>query len=740
MAQNIIIKHCLSQESVGLDLNAEISTLNLSWAVSSQISIAEINYCPSNTVLNFYFENALVYSYVTQGLVDSLSTFPLCSGLNPDNSSYTGPVDKIEIDKSLITFPIDLMAFPAGNTYTAWELELEFAHNSNSLTQIYYTLDGSDPMTSSTRILYDDSNRPLVGGESMVNNMALVKAIAINNALGQASALKNNLYIFSRPITLAASVPHGYHVDKTPIALLSTDFEGHTPQIYYTLDGSDVLYFNGQLTDSAILYTAPITPPSNLFTLKAIAIYTTPIDEAYSNYLSSSYRYEEAILNLEAFPAGGVFPEQNLSISLAANDAMAVIKYTTDGSSPLSDNAVLYTGAINLVTSLDLENFRLRAVALTGHLISQPLDTVYTLYNYNSDADGDSISNGIEGGPGQDSDSDGIPDMLDADSDNDTVPDYVEGIADTNANNTPAFQDGSETIPFWYTISGMPESGNLINGFQYEIKILCYGSTGYLDITTLSKALIFSERTMVLEPGVEKIIYMLVPEIMENKCSPLWDFSEFEVNFAISHIENGEILIENVTRNYTLAPFTDSVKYTGNLISWTKSEGASFYVIYRKQSGDSEYVRIAKIMHDTYHTKVATQQHLDRTGELLALYRVSAIMDNVESPWSNALHASDCGFITCDVIGNLAYITGTPMPDMRVAVRIEKAPFMQRNTLADAYDWYAYTDAYGQFVLKLPKGSTCIIKIDQANIRKKVVIPMQDVIDFNDLIDMNQGG
>lgn len=739
MAQNILIKHCLSQESVLIDLNSQ-SSIALSWAVPSQISVAEINYCPNNAVLNFYYQGNLVYTYVTQGLSDSTAAYPLCSGaMNPDGSSFTGSVDNITIDISAVTYPIELIALPSGNTYMAWELELEFSHNSNSLTEIYYTIDGTDPAISLSRILYDDNNRPLIGGENLKNNMALIKAIAVNPALGQASKAISNLYVFSRPITLAASVAHGYHVDKTPIELIATEIDGHAPQIYYTLDNSDVLYFNGQPTDTAILYSSPITPPSNLFTLKAIAIFNTPIDEAFSNYINYTYRYEEDILTLEAFPAGGVFPEKNLEIALAVNDVTAVIKYTLDGSSPLNNNAIIYTAPINLITNLDLQNFRLRAVAISDRLISQPIDAVYTLYDYDSDADGDEISNGLEGGPAVDSDGDGVPDMLDADSDNDGIPDYVEGMTDANGNNIPAFQDVSEQVPFWYTISGMPENGILINGTQYEIKILCYGSTGYLDITTLNKALVFSETTTILEPGVEKIIYMLVPEIMENQCSPLWDFSEFDVNFAISHINGSDVIVENITRNYTFAPYTDEVKYNGNLITWTKSNAASFYIIYRKQSDDSEYVRIAKIMHDNYHAKIATQQYLDRTGELLALYRVSAIIDNTETAWSNILHASDCGFITCDVIGSLAYITGTPMPDMRIAVRIEKAPYMQQNTIADAYDYYTHTDAYGQFVLKLPKGSTCVIKIDQANFRRKVVIPMQDMIDFSELLDINQG-
>lgn len=744
MATNILIQNCSLNEIKSIDLSAAAANIAVAWeSNASQISISEINYCPVNAVITFRYLNADVYTYITQGLENSMAAFPACvAGPNPDNSFYSGPVSEIIIDTSAAIYPISLVNDTASGTYDDWELEIALSHNGDSNTKIYLTTDGSDPLLSNNAELYDDFNRPLLGGENLKSNIIFFKAVAVNAVSHIASAVLSYLYVFNRPIMLTASVSHGYHVDKTPIALTASVSSGPLPVIYYTLDGSDPLYFNGQMAITAIEYTGPIMPALNEFTLKAVAVQDNIISMRYSNYVSNFYKYEEDVLYLTATPAGGVFPEKSLSINLATNDVNAVIKYSLDGSSPLSDSANLYLGDINISTLLDSQSFRLRAVAMSDRLISEPIDATYTLYDYASDADGDNISNLAENGPGTDTDSDGISDMFDADSDNDGIPDYVEGTADANSNNIPAFQDSSEKIPFWYSISGIPENGNLINGLQYEIKIICYGAVGSLSIETLNRAVIFSEISCELTPGEEKTIYMLVPEAMEDACSLLWDKAAFDISFIISHVDAAtqELISEIITRTYTIVPYDAATPYAGNLVTWTKLNNAKFYGIYRKNASESEYTRIAKILHDSYHAFIETQQYLDRNGEILSNYRVSAIDAIAESDLSNALHAADNNLQTCGVIGHLADIAGEAMADIRVSARIDKSPAMQRNISLNAFELHTYTDELGQFVLNLPKGSVCIIKLEQANFRKKISVPFLDTIDLNALIDLNYNG
>jgi len=744
MATNILIQNCSLNEIKSIDLSAAATNIAVAWGDNAaQISISEINYCPVNAVITFRYLNADVYTYITQGLENSMAAFPACvAGPNPDNSFYSGPVSEIIIDTSAAIYPISLVNDTASGTYDDWELEIALSHNGDSSTKIYFTTDGSDPLLSNNAELYDDFNRPLLGGENLKSNIIFFKAVAVNAVSHIASAVLSYLYVFSRPIILTASVPHGYHIDKAPIALTASVASGPLPVIYYTTDGSDPLYFNGQMSITAIEYTGPITPITNEFTLKAVAVQDNIISMRYSNYVSNFYKYEEDVLYLTATPAGGAFPEKNLSINLATNDVNAVIKYSLDGSSPLSDNASLYLSDINIATLLDSQSFRLRAVAISDRLISEPLDITYTLYDYASDADGDNISNGAENGPLTDSDNDGISDMFDADSDNDGMPDYVEGVADANANNIPAFQDNSETIPFWYSVSGIPENGQLINGLQYEIKIICYGAVGSLSIETLNRAIVFSEISCELTPGEEKTIYMLVPEAMETACSTLWSSDAFDISFIISHVDPStqEIISEIITRTYTIVPYNANTPYAGNLVTWTKLNNSKFYGIYRKNPSDSEYTRIAKILHDSYHAFIETQQYLDRNGEILSNYRVSAISDISESDLSNAMHAADNNLQTCSVIGHLADIAGEAMADIRVSARIDKAPTMQRNINLSAYELHTYTDEFGQFILNLPKGSVCIIKLEQANFRKKISVPFLDTIDLDALIDLNYNG
>ena len=740
MATNLLIRNCVSNETVELDFSTD-ANVAVSWGSSvGQISVAEVNYCPPGAVVTFRHNGVDVYTYVSQGLADSKAAFPMCDiNPNPDGSSYSGPVDTLAIDVSAVTYPINLSSNLDGVNQIDWIVPMSFTHDGDINTKVYFTTDGSDPVTSTSRYMYNGSPVSLGGKNTPNNNIIFVKAVAINPANGQASRITDNLVMFARPIKLEASIEHGYHVDKNPIELLDTALVSIDRNVYYTVDGSDVLDFNGFPTAEAIEYAGPITPPSNQFVLKAVAV-STGLDTIYSNYLENYYRYEEDLLVLEANPAGGIFPETTKLVYLSANEIEAQIRYTLNGSSPLGEMAMIYEGdPIELSTELDKEDFHLRAVAVTDRLISEPIDINFTLYKYDGDADRDEISNEIEGGPATDTDSDGQADMFDVDSDNDGMPDYIEGASDSDGDSIPAFQDADETIPFWYEIEGLPESGDIINGLQYEIKVSCYGSPGHVVINTDNKALVFSTTDITIPAGETRIIHMLVPEVMENKCSFKWDGEPFDLTLSISHEENGETITEEFERTYEIKHETDLVAYKGNLVTWDKSNSAISYSIYRKNPAQDSFERIANILHDSYHT-FGEQQYLDRDGEILSEYRVSAVLPEGEGNWSNVLHASDCGFPVCSVIGHLADASGSPMANIRVTGRIVTAAVMLGNTYLDKYEKVVYTDVHGQFVLDLPKGSVCMIKLEQSGVRQKVAIPMKDSIDLHDLLRLNSEG
>lgn len=616
------------------------------------------------------------------------------------------------------------------SSFNNWAIPIELMYIGNP-ADIYYTLDGSDPKVSGETYTGPIS----ISGGKANHNIFYLRAVAIDSITGSESSI-SQVIILTRPIILTASVSHGYHVDKMPIEL-STNVPA---EIYYTINGDNVFDSNGLPSISAILYTDPIMPPSNEFVLKASASNNAGLpNEEYSNAISNYYRYEDDILFLDASPEAGVFPETDLAVTLSTNIPGSEIRYTLDGSSPLGEHALIYTQPIALSTELDSQVLRLRAIAISDQLISQPIDSEYILYDYHGDADGDGISNGLEGGPLQDTDGDGTPDMHDFDSDSDGIPDFVEGAIDANANGVPAFQDASEKIPFWYRVTGIPENGTIINGLQYEIKVECYGGTGFFSIESGSKALIFSQTHVSIEPGESKTIYMLVPEVMENKCSPLWSYDAFDVRFIMRHLVGSDLVEEVITKNYTTAAYTDAVPYSGNLITWEKHPDASYYCIYRKDPDGCNFSRIKKLLHDSYHANVSTQQYLDRDGELLSQYRVSAIIDGKETAWSNVLHAADCGLDLCTVTGHLSHIYGDAIKNSRITVRIDKPYALKRNILLNSYEWHVYSDEHGQFNLSLPKDCVCIIKIDQADFRVKVHVPNLDFIDLDALLRLNRG-
>lgn len=743
MGGQVLIVNCDTGESFEINLFSP-KPLSPNWAYNAgKISIAEINYCPPGAVINFYNAGSEVYFYTTQGLADSRVSHPVCSlSSNPDGSSYSGPVDSIIADVSAMAHPINISLDSHPGEYHDWSLELSLTHDSDSNTYIFYTTDGTDPVTSPSRQTYALLDRPILAGSDLANNgLVFFKARAINTVLGQGSGLISGLYVFRRPISLIASVPHGYHIDKTPITL-SASYVGLTPEIYYTTDGSEVLYSNGLPTTEAMIYKDPIIPQFSEFRLKAVAIQEHLTEKHFSNFVNNFYRYEEDVLILEASPAGGVFPledpQGSLLIVLTTSNPNALIKYTLDGSSPLCSSAFTYTGAIslNLPNKQHHTEYHLRAVAITTRLISVPIDTSFIIYDKLSDADGDGMSSFVEGGPGADTDGDSIWDMYDTDSDNDGMPDAIEG---------PEYATDPNVGPrFWYDIT-WPESP-LINGRQYEIKIMSYKRvdadiTGIFDIYTENKNIIFSEITGVLTPGIEKIIYAYVPERMDGKCIILWPPEPFEISVTVSHTddETGAFVSFVNSKSFEIVFSNEANPYEGNLITWQKIPGSRFYGIYRKNQSDPEFIRIARILHDSFHT-YETQQYLDRDGELLSLYRISAFDNESESGWSNVLHAADCGLKTCCITGHVSDISGNPKANIRISVRIDKPVYNQRNTFVDAYEKHIYSDALGQFVLELPRLSECLLRIDQAGLRQKIVIPNRDFIALNDLLKLNITG
>ena len=146
------------------------------------------------------------------------------------------------IDKTRPTATTD----PVEGTYnTRKSITLTANDNLDANPVIYYTTDGSDPQTSSTRIQYT--------GAITINTTTTLK-FAAKDAAGNWSPVYNQTYTMidiTAPLA-AANLPSGtYNSDKV-VKLTATDELDNEPKIYYTLDGSTP-------TTNSTLYSWPIS-------------------------------------------------------------------------------------------------------------------------------------------------------------------------------------------------------------------------------------------------------------------------------------------------------------------------------------------------------------------------------------------------------------------------------------------------------------------------------------------------
>ncbi len=150
--------------------------------------------------------------------------------------------------------PFTVSADPTGGSY---ELVQKVNLTATSGTTIYYTVDGTDPRISSSKIKYE--------GSISVNNTTTIKFAAVDSASNW-----SNVYIETYSITdvtgptVTANPVGGTFNASTSVSLITTDV--NPTKTYYTTDGS-----NPKTSNTKKEYTGPIAISSTI-TLRFAAV------------------------------------------------------------------------------------------------------------------------------------------------------------------------------------------------------------------------------------------------------------------------------------------------------------------------------------------------------------------------------------------------------------------------------------------------------------------------------------
>jgi hypothetical protein len=196
---------------------------------------------------------------------------------------------------------------------------------------IYYTLDGSDPTTSSD--LYSD---PIT-----ISANTNIKAIAVKSGMRTSDIMdKNFKFTVEDPVF---SLKSGTYYDDQTVSI-ATATEGAS--IYYTTDGSIP-------TAGATLYAGPIEISASQ-NISAIAY-----KEGWNAGKVKTKKYTLKAIKPTASPVGGTYSFAQ-SVTLSTTTGGAVIHYTTDGSEPTVASSA-YSSPITVSTSQTIRAIAVKA-------------------------------------------------------------------------------------------------------------------------------------------------------------------------------------------------------------------------------------------------------------------------------------------------------------------------------------------------------------------------------------------
>ncbi len=267
---------------------------------------------------------------------------------------------------------------PATGEYTGHQ---DVTITAEDGTTVYYTTDGSDPATSSTRVEYT--------GQFAVhydaNGPTTIKAVAIDDE-GNVSAPAEVVYTWIAPkVTIRPASREVYNPTLTVVI-------GCNPvdaTVYYTIDGSEPSSSNGTLYEGPFEVT--FASLGDQVTVKAIAYNDDNVPSAVD---VASYTYAEKVINVNApffSPLEGkdggysgiYFGNQTLQI--ATNTDNADIYYVIEevsGTTPPSSvsdpskSSTHFAGPISMTVG---NSYRVKAIAYIGDFASTISEGYYII-------------------------------------------------------------------------------------------------------------------------------------------------------------------------------------------------------------------------------------------------------------------------------------------------------------------------------------------------------------------------
>ena len=238
------------------------------------------------------------------------------------------------------------VAVPVAGTYNRY-ITVTLASATTGAT-IYYTLDGTDPTTSST----------VYSAGFKLTEPTTVKALATYSNWNT-SDITTAVYDVETPQVPVFSVAAGTYSTIQSVELTCPTLG---VAIYYTIDGTDpspdtVTY------PSSILYTSAIAVATSV-TIKAVAVAG---GDARSDIVSSAYVLKVATPVFSK--ATGTYTD-GFDTSIATTTPNASIYYTIDGSTPTKDN-YLYSAPLTMTSTITL-----KAIAIISGWTSSDVTTV----------------------------------------------------------------------------------------------------------------------------------------------------------------------------------------------------------------------------------------------------------------------------------------------------------------------------------------------------------------------------